>query len=197
MRILQIGAGGVGSSAALIAARRDFFDSYLIADYDGARASDLEARVGDKRFTGIGLDASNADAVTEACRQHGITHVLNVVDPRFVMPIFNGAFAAGAGYLDTAMSLSHRHPEKPFELTHVKLGDDQFADFVDQALAAVIERMHRHAERTALNLARIQRQVRTGADKCGGDVGTAADRCQQHVFPDLRINPVERFLGQR
>ena len=127
MRILQIGAGGVGSSAALIAARRDFFDSYLIADYDGARASDLEARVGDKRFTGIGLDASNADAVTEACRQHGITHVLNVVDPRFVMPIFNGAFAAGAGYLDTAMSLSHRHPEKPFELTHVKLGDDQFA----------------------------------------------------------------------
>ncbi len=65
--------------------------------------------------------------MAEACRTHGITHVLNVVDPRFVMPIFNGAFAAGAGYLDTAMSLSHRHPEKPFELSHVKLGDDQFA----------------------------------------------------------------------
>ena len=127
MRILQIGAGGVGSSAALIAARRDFFDSYLIADYDAARASDLVARIGDARFSGIGLDASNADAVTEACRTHGITHVLNVVDPRFVMPIFNGAFAAGAGYLDTAMSLSHRHPDKPFELSHIKLGDEQFA----------------------------------------------------------------------
>ena len=127
MRILQIGAGGVGSSAALIAARRNFFDSYLIADYDGARASDLVARIGDHRFTGIALDASDADAVTEACRTHGITHVLNVVDPRFVMPIFNGAFAAGAGYLDTAMSLSHRHLEKPFELAHIKLGDDQFA----------------------------------------------------------------------
>ena len=25
------------------------------------------------------------------------------------------------------MSLSHRHPEKPFELSHIKLGDDQFA----------------------------------------------------------------------
>jgi saccharopine dehydrogenase-like NADP-dependent oxidoreductase len=127
MRILQIGAGGVGSSAALIAARRDFFDSYLIADYDAARASDLVARIGDHRFTGIGLDASSADAVTEACRSHRITHVLNVVDPRFVMPIFNGAFAAGAGYLDTAMSLSHRHPDKPYELPHIKLGDDQFA----------------------------------------------------------------------
>ena len=127
MRILQIGAGGVGSSAALIAARRDFFDSYLIADYDAARASDLVARIGDPRFTGIGLDASSADAVTEACRSHRITHVLNVVDPRFVMPIFNGAFAARAGYLDTAMSLSHRHPYKPYELPHIKLGDDQFA----------------------------------------------------------------------
>ena len=94
MRILQIGAGGVGSSAALIAARRDFFEHYLIADYDSARASDLVARIGDKRFTGIGLDASDADAVTQACRAHGITHVLNVVDPRFVMPIFTGAFAA-------------------------------------------------------------------------------------------------------
>ncbi|MDQ1308100.1 MAG: hypothetical protein QG671_3934 [Actinomycetota bacterium] len=127
MRILQIGAGGVGSSAALIAARRDFFEHYLIADYDGARASDLVARIGDARFSGIGLDASSEQAVTDACREHGITHVLNVVDPRFVLPIFNGAFAAGAGYLDTAMSLSHRHPEKPFELAHVKLGDDQFA----------------------------------------------------------------------
>lgn len=126
MRILQIGAGGVGSSAALIAARRDFFDSYLIADYDGARATDLVARIADPRFAGIALDASDAEAVAEACRAHGITHVLNVVDPRFVMPIFNGAFAAGANYLDTAMSLSRRHPDKPFEEVGLKLGDEEF-----------------------------------------------------------------------
>ncbi len=53
--------------------------------------------------------------------------MLNVVDPRYVMPIFEGAFAAGAGYLDTAMSLSHRHPERPFEEPGVMLGDEQFA----------------------------------------------------------------------
>ena len=34
MRILIVGAGGVGSSAALIAARRDFFDHIVVADYD-------------------------------------------------------------------------------------------------------------------------------------------------------------------
>jgi saccharopine dehydrogenase-like NADP-dependent oxidoreductase len=127
MRILIIGAGGVGSSAALIAARRDFYESIVIADYDGSRAQTLAERINDPRFSAIELDASDAQAVAQACRSHQITHVLNVVDPRFVMSIFEGAFLAGADYLDTAMSLSSRHPEKPYELTGVKLGDDQFA----------------------------------------------------------------------
>ena len=60
-------------------------------------------------------------------REHGITHVMNAVDPRFVMPIFDGAFAGGADYLDMAMSLSQPHPEAPYAKTGVKLGDEQFA----------------------------------------------------------------------
>jgi saccharopine dehydrogenase-like NADP-dependent oxidoreductase len=56
-----------------------------------------------------------------------ITHVLNAVDPRFVMPVFTGAFEAGAHYLDMAMSLSEPHPEKPFEKVGRPLGADQFA----------------------------------------------------------------------
>ena len=52
---------------------------------------------------------------------------MNAVDPRFVMPIFDGAFAAGADYLDMAMSLSQPHPESPYATTGVKLGDEQFA----------------------------------------------------------------------
>ena len=43
------------------------------------------------------------------------------------MPIFDGAFAAGADYLDMAMSLSQPHPDQPYELTGEKLGDAQFA----------------------------------------------------------------------
>ena len=126
MRVLAIGSGGVGTSAALIAARRDYFESWVCADYDEARARGLADRVGDPRFTGIALDASDEAAVAEACRTHGITHVLNVVDPRFNMPIFDGAFAAGAHYLDTAMSLSRPHPERPHSDAFVKLGDEQF-----------------------------------------------------------------------
>ena len=43
------------------------------------------------------------------------------------MPIFEGAFAAGADYLDMAMSLSQPHPDAPYARTGVKLGDEQFA----------------------------------------------------------------------
>ena len=53
--------------------------------------------------------------------------MLNAVDPRFVMPIFDGALAAGADYLDMAMSLSRPHPERPYAECGVKLGDEQFA----------------------------------------------------------------------
>lgn len=126
MRILAVGAGGVGTSAALIARRRDFFEHWVAADYDAARADAIVARTGDPRFASAALDASDQAAVTALCQQHGITHVLNVVDPRFNMPIFDGAFAAGANYLDTAMSLSRPHPQRPHSDTFVKLGDEQF-----------------------------------------------------------------------
>jgi saccharopine dehydrogenase-like NADP-dependent oxidoreductase len=127
MRILMVGAGGVGSSAALIAVRRDFFERIVVADYDKERAQALVDRIADDRFTAAQVDASDPQAVTDLCRAHEITHVLNVVDPRFVVAIFQGAFDAGADYLDTAMSLSHKHPQRPYELPGVKLGDDQFA----------------------------------------------------------------------
>lgn len=141
MRVLAIGAGGVGTSAALIARRRDFFDTWVIADYDETRARTLRDRVSDERFHAIALDASSASAISEACHAQGITHVANLVDPRFVMPIFTGALAAGCNYLDTAMSLSRPHPTDPHNLTGVKLGDEQFAterQWQDQGLLALV-----------------------------------------------------------
>ncbi len=126
MRILLVGAGGVGSAAVSIAARRTFFELMVVADHAPARAARAVAGHGD-RFVAATVDASSADAVAALCREHRITHVLNAVDPRFVMPIFEGAFAAGADYLDMAMSLSRPHPERPYAETGVKLGDEQFA----------------------------------------------------------------------
>jgi saccharopine dehydrogenase-like NADP-dependent oxidoreductase len=98
-----------------------------VSDYDADRAKAVVDRIEDDRFVAECLDASDTEAVTQMCRKHQITHVLNVIDPRFVMPIFDGAFAAGADYLDTAMSLSRPHPANPYSEVGVKLGDEQFA----------------------------------------------------------------------
>ncbi|MBA2640288.1 MAG: saccharopine dehydrogenase NADP-binding domain-containing protein [Nocardioidaceae bacterium] len=127
MRILVVGAGGVGSAFCAIASRRDFFEVVVVADRDAERARRSVAAVGDDRFSAAQVDASSTESVAGLARQHRVTHVLNAVDPRFVMPIFDGAYAAGADYLDMAMSLSRPHPERPHEETGVKLGDEQFA----------------------------------------------------------------------
>ena len=117
MRILLVGAGGVGSAAVGIAARRDFFDQLRRRGLRprparAPRPRRLGGRAG--RFVGRpGRRLVGRPRSLRLCREHGITHVLNAVDPRFVMPIFDGAFAAGRDYLDMAMSLSQPHPPRP------------------------------------------------------------------------------------
>jgi saccharopine dehydrogenase (NAD+, L-lysine forming) len=119
MRILLVGAGGVGSAAVSAAVRRAFFETCVVADYALDRATRAVASA-DERFVAARLDASSAADVAELCRAYGITHVLNAVDPRFVMPVFSGALEAGADYLDMAMSVSDA-------AAGVMLGDAQFA----------------------------------------------------------------------
>ena len=125
MRILLVGAGGVGGAFTAIAARRDFYEAVVVADYDLVRAE--KAAAVDPRFEAARVDASDAASVRALVEEHRITHVMNAVDPRFVMPIFEGAAAGGAHYLDMAMSLSRPHPTAPYEECGVKLGDEQFA----------------------------------------------------------------------
>ncbi len=132
MRIVVVGSGGVGDAVARIAARREFFETMVVADYDAARARRTVAAAAERdvvggRFVAAVVDASDTGAVEALVRAHRGTHVLNAVDPRFVMPVFTGTLAAGADYLDMAMSLSLPHPERPFEEVGVKLGDEQFA----------------------------------------------------------------------
>ena len=125
MRILLVGAGGVGGAFAAIAARRDFYEPIVVADYDLARAEKAAAsRPPVHRGPGRRLRRRVGRAL---CREHRITHVMNAVDPLFVMPIFDGASPAGADYLDMAMSLSRPHPDAPYSQSGVKLGDEQFA----------------------------------------------------------------------
>ena len=45
MRILLVGSGGVGDAFARIAARRSFFETVVVSDYDRARAERTVAAV--------------------------------------------------------------------------------------------------------------------------------------------------------
>ncbi|MBV9951129.1 MAG: saccharopine dehydrogenase NADP-binding domain-containing protein [Acidimicrobiia bacterium] len=126
MRILVVGSGGVGSAFARIAARRDFYEHVVMADYDLGRAEAAAAGCGE-RFSAARIDASDERSIQELLESERCDVVLNAADPRFVMPQFRAALAAGATYLDMAMSLSRPHPERPYEEPGVKLGDEQFA----------------------------------------------------------------------
>ncbi|MFL6240874.1 MAG: saccharopine dehydrogenase family protein [Actinomycetes bacterium] len=126
MRLLVVGAGGVGGAFARIAARRDFLEQVVLADYDEARAV-AAATHGGERFSAARVDASDEVALAELLRASGADAVLNATDPRFVMPIFRAALAAGVNYLDMAMSLSRPHPERPHSEPGVMLGEEQFA----------------------------------------------------------------------
>src|SRR5947209_1425465 len=124
MRILLVGAGGVGTAFARIAARRPFAE-LIIADYDLGRAQ--RAAAAREGYQAVQLDARDEQATAALLTGHRCDVLMNATDPRFVMPLFRAALAAGTHYLDMAMSLSRPHPGEPYRQAGVKLGDEQFA----------------------------------------------------------------------
>ena len=134
MRILLVGAGGVGDAIAKVAAKRDFYELIVVSDYDFSRAERtidwIRNRHGEakaSKFLAAKIDASSAANVAELARNHNITHVVNAVEPKFLPTVFSGAFTAGANYIDMAMSLSEPHETDPFHQPGIKLGDAQYA----------------------------------------------------------------------
>jgi saccharopine dehydrogenase-like NADP-dependent oxidoreductase len=124
VRILLVGAGGVGTAFARIAARRPFAE-LIIADYDLGRAQRAAAAKGS--YTARRLDARDEAATAALLAEHRCDVLMNATDPRFVMPLFRAALAARVHYMDMAMSLSRPHPSEPYAQTGVMLGDEQFA----------------------------------------------------------------------
>ncbi len=134
LKVLLVGVGTVGEAIARLSADAPWLDRMVLADYDLERARLIQARLGGgpadapatTRFPAAFVDAGKPDLVTRLAREHGVDIVVNAADPRFVPTIFDGAFAAGADYLDMAVSLSEPHPTDPFSRPGVKLGDYQF-----------------------------------------------------------------------
>jgi len=134
MRILLIGAGGVGDAIAKIAARREFFEIMVIADFDFVRVEKTIQWISDRfgpelsaKFLAAKIDASSASNVVELAKIHNITHIVNAVEPKFLPTIFSAAFTAGCHYIDMAMSLSEPDENDPYHRPGIKIGDAQLA----------------------------------------------------------------------
>ena len=131
MKLLIIGAGGVGTSAAKIiqlrGAEGDWAEKIVISDYDVARAKEVAENIcGGGKFVPEQINGRDPESIKAVIKKHDIDFVMNACDPRMNECIFDTCLEAGAGYLDCAMTLGTPHPEKPFELCNIKLGDYQF-----------------------------------------------------------------------
>jgi saccharopine dehydrogenase (NAD+, L-lysine forming) len=145
MRVLLVGAGGVGEAAAVLAGSRGFLEELVVADISFDRAAKVAARaaeVGMRTATeGVQLDAGQAQAVAELARSKKVDVIFNACDPRFVPSIFSAAIDADTDYLDMAMSLSLPHPDVPYEQVGTILGEQQFAandDFLARGRLALV-----------------------------------------------------------
>ena len=131
MKLLIIGSGGVGQSAAMIIKKAGeegrWAEKVVLSDYNLARAEEVAALCNDPRFVPEQIDAGNADQIKDLVKKHDINFIMNAVEPVFNENIFDICLECGVNYLDCAMTLSKRHPDKPFEKVNVKLGDYQFA----------------------------------------------------------------------
>jgi saccharopine dehydrogenase (NAD+, L-lysine forming) len=139
MRVLVVGAGGVGAAFAAIAQRRQVFTQIVLADVAPERAQAAADRLGEPdRFSAERVDASSRAELVELIGRVRPDAVLNACDPRFNEPIFAAAFDARVTYLDMAMTLSHPHPERPHELPGEMLGDLQLAQHEQWQSAGVL-----------------------------------------------------------
>jgi len=139
MRVLVVGAGGVGAAFAAIAQRREVFTEVVMADVSLERAQASVRRLGEPgRFGAERVDASSREELGELIGRVRPDAVLNACDPRFNEPIFDAAFAAKVTYLDMAMTLSRPHPERPYELTGEMLGDYQLQRHAQWEQAGVL-----------------------------------------------------------
>jgi saccharopine dehydrogenase-like NADP-dependent oxidoreductase len=128
MKVLVLGAGGVGAAFAAIAQRREAFERVVLADVAAERVHAVVAALGEPgRFSAERVDASDQADVIELIRKVRPDAVLNACDPRLNVPIFGAAFQAKVTYLDLAMTLSRPDPQRPHERPGVLLGEHQLA----------------------------------------------------------------------
>jgi len=115
----MLGAGAVGTVAALKFVQDAMLEQLVIADAVSARASLLADRVNEPRATSRRLDARDRVALARTIRETGSTLVLNAALPATNLEVMRACLDAGCHYIDMASGGS--------EDDGIPKLDDQFA----------------------------------------------------------------------
>jgi saccharopine dehydrogenase-like NADP-dependent oxidoreductase len=127
MKILLVGTGGVGEAIARISKDHSWVEQVVLTDYNRVRLKEVQGKLSDsKRFPIEWIDAGKQEMIEKLATQYKVDLIMNACDPVFNEPIFDAAYNIGATYMDMAMTLSTPHPNNPFNMCGVKLGDYQF-----------------------------------------------------------------------
>jgi saccharopine dehydrogenase (NAD+, L-lysine forming) len=102
VKVLVLGAGAVGTVAALKFKQLANLEQLVIADAVSARASLLAERLDDGRVSGRALDAGDRAAVADTIRTTGSTILLNAALPATNMTVMQACLDAGCHYIDMA-----------------------------------------------------------------------------------------------
>ena len=99
MRVVVLGAGGMGRYAAQTAAALPFVEELVVGDLNESAAQRLAERLGPK-VRGAAVDVQSEESLARVF--HGATAVLNTVGPFFRLgpPVLGAAIAARVHYLD-------------------------------------------------------------------------------------------------
>jgi len=127
VRVLLVGAGGVGEAIAVVAQDRPWLERMVLADIRGQRLREVRGKLRDpKRFPIERIDARDKKLIVDIARKHKVDLILNAVDPLYNVSLFEAAYQVGCTYMDMAMTLSSPHATDPYRQCGVKLGDFQF-----------------------------------------------------------------------
>jgi saccharopine dehydrogenase (NAD+, L-lysine-forming) len=102
-KVLQIGAGGVGTVVAhKLAAQKDVFSEIVLASRTQSKCDAIAKAVGGNRIKTARVDADNVPELVALLKKEKPDLVVNVALPYQDLPIMDACLEAGVSYLDTA-----------------------------------------------------------------------------------------------
>ena len=102
MKLMIIGAGGVGTVVAHKAAANPVFTDIVLASRTKSKADAIAEAVGGGRIKTDSVDADHVDQIVALFRKHQPELVINVALPYQDLTIMDACFECGVHYLDTA-----------------------------------------------------------------------------------------------